>query len=195
MNKILLYTTIAAASIISFLILNDDEIQVTKISEETQTEFVDNEPNNEISINYEKSKKEAKKKEVVIEIEEQDESLTFDNVYILSEASTDTFSIFLISDSELTQPQNMFPQIPAVLKGTINSEPFSIMIPVGVDNNDMRIRITNHKNKITKEFRKLMTRMQTGSSTTIHFDFANLQSAEFETKDRNQIRPSLPTPF
>ena len=195
MNKILLFTTVVATFIIAFLILNDEQEPVSQID----TNYIDKSTNtkseSEITINYEKS---LNKPQAVAEphaVEKQDETLTFDNVYILSEVSTETFSLFLVSDSELSQPQNMFPQIPAIVKGTVNKEPFSMMIPIGVINNDMRIRITNHKTKITKEFKRLMTRLTSGSSNTIDFDFNNLQSANFEVKEQDEARPALPMPF
>jgi len=195
MNKILLFTTVVATFIIAFLILSDEQVPVAQIDTNYVEKSTNTKSESEITINYEKSlnKPQAVAQPHAVEI--QDETLTFDNVYILSEASTETFSLFLVSDSELTQPQNMFPQIPAIVKGTVNKEPFSIMIPIGVINNDMRIRITDHKTKITKEFKRLMTRLTSGSSNTINFDFNNLQSADFEVKEQDQARPALPMPF
>jgi len=195
MNKILLFATVVATLIIAFLILSDDKVPVAQIDTNYVEKSIDAKSESEITINYEKSLNKSETKAQPKTIEKQDETLTFDNVYILSEASTETFSLFLISDSELTQPQNMFPQIPAIVKGTVNKEPFSIMIPIGVINNDMRIRITNHKTKITKEFKRLMTRLTSGSSNIINFDFNNLQSADFEIKEQDESRPALPMPF
>jgi len=195
MNKILLFATVAASLVVAFLILSDEQVQIAPIETNGVEKSDTSKKESEITINYEKSQKKSQPTNVAKVQEKQDETLTFDNVYILSEASTETFSLFLISDSELTQPQNMFPQIPAILKGTVNKEPFSIMIPIGVINNDMRIRITNQKTKITKEYKKLMTRLTSGSSNTINFDFNNLQSADFEIKKQDESRPALPMPF
>jgi len=193
MNKILLFATVIAGILIAFLILNDDDMETIQTSTEVYQEE-NEEKKDEIAISYEKSPTKAPKKKVIEKVAEQEETLVFDNVYILSEASTETFSIYLISDSELTQPQNMFPQIPAIVKGTINSQPFSIMIPIGVLNNDMRFRIINQATKVTKEFKKLMTRLNSGDSKIIHFDFKNLQSSDFEeTTQINISPPSLPT--
>ena len=195
MNKILLFATVAASLVVAFLILSDEQVQIAPIETNGVEKSDTSKKESEITINYEKSQKKSQPTNVAKVQEKQDETLTFDNVYILSEASTETFSLFLISDSELTQPQNMFPQIPAIVKGTVNKEPFSIMIPIGVINNDMRIRITNQKTKITKEYKKLMTRLTSGSSNTINFDFNNLQSADFEIKKQDESRPALPMPF
>jgi len=195
MNKILLFATVAVALVVAFLMFSDEQVPVTQIQVDSVKKSDNSKNDSEITINYEESQKKLQPSKVAKIEEKQDETLTFDNVYILSEASTETFSLFLISDSELTQPQNMFPQIPAIVKGTINKEPFSIMIPVGVINNDMRIRITNHKTKITKEFKKIMTKLTSGSSNTINFDFDNLQSADFEVKEQDEARPALPMPF
>jgi len=195
MNKILLFATVAAALVVAFLMFSDEQVPVAQIQVDSVKKSDDSKKDSEITINYEKGQKKLQPNNVAKIEEKQDETLTFDNVYILSEASTETFSLFLISDSELTQPQNMFPQIPAIVKGTVNKEPFSIMIPIGVINNDMRIRITNHKTKITKEFKKIMTKLTSGSSNTINFDFNNLQSADFEIKEQDEARPALPMPF
>jgi len=195
MNKILLFATVTASLVVAFLILSDEQVQIAPIETNGVEKSDNSKKESEITINYEKSQKKSQPTNVAKVQEKQDETLTFDNVYILSEASTETFSLFLISDSELTQPQNMFPQIPAIVKGTVNKEPFSIMIPIGVINNDMRIRITNQKTKITKEYKKLMTRLTSGSSNTINFDFNNLQSADFEIKKQDESRPALPMPF
>jgi len=185
MDKILLYVTGAVIVVVAFFVLSEDtqQPQMQTVQYEQKEALKDDKPSDSVSITYEKEVKKRPTPQVKKEAKvDQSENFTLDNIEFISETTTESFGIYLISDYELTQPSNMFPQIPAVLKGTINGEAFSLMIPIGIENNDLRIRIKSFANENIKEYKKILTGLSSGSVNNVTFDFNNLQSATITSK-------------
>ncbi len=217
MQKNIVYSLVfAVVSVFLLFIIFDSDPEESSLIIDDEEESVnihimtdkDSEIKQNISIEYsESAKKEKKKNNTVKESAKKESSYSRDDYdkladdisneekkYNVSTSTTRSGKFtFKVASSEKIAKANphAFPMLPAFVKGKIDGVPYSVVIPIDLQNKDLVLKIENSDTGEIKSLPFPINELKSGSNVEVDIDYDNIDNYHLK-KEKSVLGPPSP---
>ena len=216
MQKNIIYSSVFAviSIFLLFIIFDSDPEDSSLIISDTQEQDIqnigdkDSEIKQNISIEYSKNSKTQKKRiNKEKEVEQVSDHNSYDDYAKLADTissgqkkhsvSTSTtrsgkFTFKVASSNKIAKANpHSFPMLPAFVKGKIDGIPYSVVIPVDLQNKDLVLKIENSETGETKDLPFPLNELKSGSNVEVDIDYDNIDNYHLK-KENSVLGPPSP---
>lgn len=215
MQKNIIYSAVfAVVSIFLLLVIFDSDPEDSSLTiadeEEQNIEIIgnkDDEIKQHISIEYDQKSQKATKKIVKDTIKSDKEESNYNDYSKLANdisteqkkytVSTSTvksgkFTFKVASSTKISKSNpGSFPMLPAFIKGKIDGVPYSVVVPVDLQNKDLTLKIENSETGEVKSLPFPVNELKSGSNVEVDIDYNNIDNYHLK-KEHSIVGPPAP---